>query len=219
MKIQTAAIVLILGALVIAGPQSTFAEDGAKNKKGWITLFDGTSLEHWKAVENPDTFSLKDGIITAHGPRAHLFYTGPVENHEFKNFELKVDAMTRRNSNGGIFFQTKYQEDGWPAKGFEAQVNNTFNADPRKTGSLYGLQDIMKQHVEDDAWFTEHIIVKGKRVIIKINGKKVVDWTQEDDDELAKGMRVASGTIALQGHDPGSTVHYKNIRIKPLPDN
>ena len=26
----------------------------------------------------------------------------------------------------------------------------------------------------------------------------------------------APGTIALQGHDPGSTVRYRNIRIKPL---
>lgn len=184
----------------------------AQGKKGWIQLFDGTSLEHWKIAENPDTFSLKDGIITAHGPRAHLFYTGPVENAKFKNFELKVDVMTRKRSNGGIFFLTKYKEEGWPEQGFEAQVNNTFNKDPRKTGSLYNIQDIMEQHVQDDEWFTEHIIVKGDRIIIKVNKKKLVDWNQPE------GKRIPSGTIALQAHDPGSTVHYKNVRIKLLPD-
>jgi hypothetical protein len=135
---------------------------------------------------------------------------GPVENANFKNFELKVDVMTEKQSNGGIFFLTKYLEEGWPEQGYEAQVNNTFDRDPRKTGSLYNIQDILEQHVKDFEWFTEHIIVKGNRIIIKINGKKLVDWTPTE------GERTPAGTIALQGHDPGSTIHYKNIRIKPL---
>jgi hypothetical protein len=29
---------------------------------------------------------------------------------------------------------------------------------------------------------------------------------------------LSSGTFALQGHDPGSTVHFKNIKVKVLPD-
>lgn len=190
----------------------------ADEGEGWIQLFDGSSLEHWEAVENPDTFSLKDGIIKAYGPRAHLFYTGPVKNHEFKNFELKVDVMTEKGSNGGIFFQTKYQEEGWPQKGFEAQVNNTFTRDHRKTGSLYNIQDITEQHVKDNEWFTEHIIVRGDHIIIKINDKTLVDWTPPKDFKMPQGERVPTGTIALQGHDPKSTIYYKNIRIKPLPD-
>jgi hypothetical protein len=30
------------------------------------------------------------------------------------------------------------------------------------------------------------------------------------------GRRLGPGTIALQAHDPASTVLYRNIRIKPL---
>ena len=44
----------------------------------WISLFDGKSLDGWKASENPETFSVEDGMIVVHGPRAHLFYVGDV---------------------------------------------------------------------------------------------------------------------------------------------
>jgi hypothetical protein len=98
-------------------------------------------------------------------------------------------------------------------------VNNTFNSDPRKTGSLYEVQDVKEQLVPDDQWFTEDITVKGDTVTVKVDGKQVVNWTQPADwkgtSDFA-GRRINAGTIALQRHDPGSTVYYKNIRIKPL---
>jgi hypothetical protein len=46
-----------------------------------------------------------------------------------------VDVMTLPRSNGGVYIQTEYQDHGWPGKGFEVQVNNTFKGDPRRTGS------------------------------------------------------------------------------------
>src|SRR3979409_2208227 len=104
---------------------------------GWTSLFNGKDLTGWKVNENPDSFTVKDGAIVAHGPRSHCFYVGNFHNHSFKNFELKVDVMTLPGSNGGVYIQTEYQDNGFPGKGFEVQVNNTYVGDPRKTGSLY----------------------------------------------------------------------------------
>ncbi len=193
-----------------------------KPEKGFTSLFDGKNLDGWtKAEENESTFSFKDGAIVANGPKCHIYYTGAFHNHDFKNFELKVDVMTEPNSNGGIYFHTEYQKTSWPDKGFEVQVNNTFEKDPRKTASLYQVQDNMAKVAEDKKWFTEHIIVKGNNVQVFVDGKKVTDWTQPEGYAGPKGSpgRVLShGTFALQGHDPGSTVYYKNIRVKPLKD-
>jgi hypothetical protein len=47
---------------------------------GWINLFDGKSLDGWKASEHPATFSVADGSIVVYGDRAHLFYEGPVSD-------------------------------------------------------------------------------------------------------------------------------------------
>jgi hypothetical protein len=210
MKRPRAVTILTLFVALAAGCVSApMEEDG-----GWISLFDGKSFDGWKVSENPHTFTIRDGAIVANGPRAHCFYVGPVENADFKNFELKVDVMTKPNSNGGIFFHTEYQDEGWPAKGFEAQVNNTYMDDPRKTGSLYGIVDVLEAPAKDNVWFTEHVIVKSKRVVIKVDGKTVVDWTEPAGERARRAL--SSGTVALQGHDPGSTVFYKNIRIKPL---
>ena len=191
----------------------------AKTEKGFKPLFNGKDLTGWtKAKENEATFRVEDGSIIANGPRCHLYYMGKVGGANFKNFELKVDVMTRAKSNGGIYFHTAYQEKSWPDKGFEVQVNNT-HGDVKKTGGLYNVQDNLNKVAEDDKWFTEHIVVKDKLVTVYVDGKKVSEWTQPADwagPKGSPGRTLSNGTIALQGHDPGSTVYYKNIRIKPL---
>jgi hypothetical protein len=166
--------------------------------------------------------------MVAHGPVSHAYYVGPFRNHSFRNFELKVDVMTRAGSNGGIYVLTEYQEVGgnarasgnFPSKGFEIQVNNS-HTDRVRTGSLYHVKDVLDQSpAKDDEWFTEHIIVKGDTITVNVDGKEAVTWTQPPDWDGGRegpGRKITGpGTIALQGHDPNSTVYYKNIRIKPL---
>lgn len=191
-----------------------------KTRDGWISLFDGVSLKNWKASEHPSTFSVQNNAIVVHGPRAHLFYEGPVMDHRFKNFEFKASVMTTPGSNSGIFFHTAYQETGWPAKGYEVQVNNS-QSDWRRTGSLYAVDDVKDVFVKDNEWFTEYIKVEGNRIIIKINDRTVVDYTEPANIDQLKDRaekRLSSGTFALQGHDPDSKVYFKDIMVRPLPD-
>jgi hypothetical protein len=186
-----------------------FADDD-----GWICLFDGKSLAGWKASENTDSCKVEDGNIVVNGPRSHLFYSGDVENHDFKNFHFKADVMTTPGSNSGLYFHTKYQESGWPSIGYEVQVNNT-HKDPKKTGGLYGVSDVFEAPAKDNEWFTQEIIVNGKQIVVKVNGKTLVDFTEPDDVE--GGRKLSSGTFAIQAHDPKSKVFIKNIQVKPLP--
>ena len=177
----------------------------------WISLFDGKSLADWKVNENPATFSVADGAIVAHGDRAHLFYMGPVKDHNFKNFEFQAQVMTTPGSNSGIYIHTAFQPDGWPSKGYEIQVNNS-HTDWRRTGSVYGVQDVKVAPAKDNEWYTQTIIVNKNQITVKINGKIINDYT------AGEGSKLSSGTFALQGHDPKSKVFYKDIMIKVLPD-
>jgi Domain of Unknown Function (DUF1080) len=198
----------------------SFSKTSDTEKKGWISLFDGKSLAGWKVGANATTFSIENGAIVANGNVAHLFYDGPVQQHSFKNFELKVDVMTMPGSNSGIYFHTAYQESSWPKKGYEVQVNNS-QSDWRRTGSLYAIQDVREVYARDEEWFTEHITVKDKRVTVHINNKLVVDYTEPDNVQREEGMKdrlLSQGTFALQGHDPKSKVLFKNIKVKILPD-
>ena len=187
---------------------------------GWVSLFDGKTLNGWKVGNNAETFSVENGTISVHGQTAHLFYDGEVQHHQFKNFEFKAEVMTKPGANSGIYFHTAYQESGWPAKGYEVQVNNS-HTDWRRTGSLWAIQDVKEVYAKDDEWFTEYIKAEGKHVIVKINDKMVVDYTEPENVQRPADMAgriISSGTFALQGHDPNSQVYFKNILVKILPD-
>jgi len=191
-----------------------------KNSNEWISLFDGKSLNDWKVGENASTFTVDSGMIIAHGPVAHLFYNGNVQNHNFKNFHFKAEVMTTPGSNSGIYFHTAFQNAGWPSKGYEVQVNNS-HTDWRRTGSLYAVVDVKDVLVKDNVWFTEEIIVQGKKVTTKVNGKVVVEYTEPDNAQRPadmSGRMLSNGTFALQGHDPNSKVYFKNLVVKVLPD-
>ena len=207
-------LLISLGILSVlfAGCQCPRQCAETSQRQKWISLFDGKSLNGWKASENTKSFRVEDGKIVADGGRSHLFYTGHVNNAAFTNFEFKADVMTMPGANAGLYFHTAFQESGWPGRGLEVQVNNSYKSDPRKTGSLYGLQDVLVTPIEDNKWFTEHIIVEGKHVTVKVNGVTLVDYTEPDD----AARKISGGTFALQCHDPKSKVYFKNIMVRPL---
>jgi 3-keto-disaccharide hydrolase len=204
------------GAVVLLG----LLAQAPATEPGWTSLFNGKDFTGWK-IANPDSFTIKEGAIVANGTAGHAFYDGPFLNHTFRNFELKVDVMTRNNSNGGVYVLTEFQDKGFPSKGFEIQVNNSYVKDPVKSGSIYHVSDITEAPAKYDEWFTEHIIVKGDAITVLVNDKQLVQWTapaewKTDPSKANRQLNAVGGTIALQAHDPNSTVYYKNIRVKPL---
>lgn len=211
MRHFAAATVVVL--LLTAGCYA--ADAPAADKDGFYSLFDGKTLDGWKVGKNAASFKVQDGLIVANGDVAHLFYEGPVKDHNFKNFHLKAEVMTFPKANSGIYFHTKYQEAGWPGNGYEIQVNQT-HSDPKKSSGLYGVKDVYEAPAKDNTWYVQEIIVQGKRIITKVDGKTLVDYVEPDD---VKGTRkLSSGTFALQAHDPGSKVYFKSVKVKPLED-
>lgn len=184
---------------------------------GWRPLFNGKDLTGWKASEKPGCFSVENGAIKVSNGRSHLFYIGDGTNADFTNFEFSAQIMTTPGSNSGIYFHTEYQENGWPEKGYECQVNQT-HSDPKKSGSLYDAKNVLEQNARDNQWYTQEIIVNGKNVIIKIDGKIISNYTEADNVNFQgwPGRKLSKGTFAIQGHDPKSIAYFKNIKIREL---
>ncbi len=213
-------LLLAAAAAVLTSAVHADGNDKVKpDRQGFYQLFNGKDLNDWKPSENPETFSVEDGNMVVHGKRSHLFYLGPIHNHNWKNFHLKAELMTFPQANSGIYFHTEFEENNWPSKGFECQVNET-HGDVKKTGGLYDVKDVMNvSPVKTGEWYKYDIIVQDKHVVLKINGKTTCDWTQPDDWTPPKGHSGRSidvGTIAIQGHDPNSKILYRSIKIKPL---
>ena len=184
----------------------------AEPEAGFVSLFDGKTLEGWKVGGNAAAFKVEDGAIVANGDCSHLFYVGKGEAPKYEEFELRLDVMTKPNSNGGVYISTVYQDKGWPSHGYEVQVNNT-QSDWRKSGGLYGIVD-NKEPFKDDEWMKYVIRVEDGKVNVTVNDKVLVkDFVAEEGKgKLEKG----GGTFAFQAHDPGSTTLYKNIRVNVL---
>lgn len=185
----------------------------------WQSLFDGKTLTGWRASEAPGSFAVRDGHIVVHGPRSHLFYVGPVANHDVRDFELQLEVMTFPGANSGVYFHTAWQDTGWPAQGYEVQVNNS-HGDPKRTAGLYAVEDNDRAPAKDGVWFTLNIRVEGQRVRTFVDGQPIVDYTQPPQPQRPADMRgrvLGSGTFALQAHDPDSVVHYRNLKVRPLP--
>lgn len=203
----------------------------AEKQAGWRLLFDGQTLDGWKTSENPESFSVRDGMIVARAtgdsvkeqaphPKCHLFFVGPDGDASFTNFEFQAEVKVDSGANSGIYFHTEFVEENWPQQGFEVQINNTYK-DPRKTGSLYAVADVAEPVAKDDEWFTVWIRVEGKQVQIKINDKLVVDWTEPEDFASRNPpwwseRRLSHGTFALQAHDEKSVVYFRNLKVRLL---
>jgi hypothetical protein len=215
----TICIGLASSALLVSRSHAKPDDAPKPDADGFYELFDGKSLDNWKVGTNPESWSVADGQIVVHGKGpSHLFYEGPIHNHDWKNFDMKAEVMTFPHANSGIYFHTVFQDKGFPDKGFECQVNCT-HSDWKKTGSLYDIVDIRDPHHKDNEWFLYEIIVKDKHVELKIDGKTVNEWTQPEGFVPPKGHAqriIDHGTMALQGHDPKSETHFKSIRVKPL---
>jgi hypothetical protein len=239
---------LFAAAFALRLASGPVAAEAAMPEEGFVSLFDGKSLEGWKIGDNADVFQVHDGMIvmecpaTNHSP-AHLFYNGEVRSHSFKNFDLRVDVMTYPGANSGIYFHTGFQQAGFPKLGLECQVDNS-HSDWRRTGSLYGIKELTwgpetppanskegvtvfeKPPVTDNVWYTQEIIYQNGSVTVKLNGQVVLEYKISDADtehKLSTGVTwLPEGTFALQGHPPMrnhiSKACFKNIRIKVLPD-
>lgn len=195
----------------------------------WRPLFNGKDLTGWRANNDPDSFSVKDGVlrVQASGPTsAHLFYVGDLKDglEAFKDFELEATVRAELNSNGGIFVHTDENiRDAQKhlAKGYEVQLNSSAK-EKRKTGSLYAIVDLDSSPVDETKWFTVRVVVRDKRITIAVDGKQTVDYTEPDDvvrpkERAGRLFSPTGGALALQAHDTGSVWYFKDIRVKRLP--
>ena len=195
----------------------------------WQVLFNGKDLTGWRANNDPASFTVTDGVLRVQASgkyRAHLFYVGSRQNdvEKFKSFTLEATVRAEPGSNSGIFVHTDMATRDTAkhlANGYEVQLNSSAT-EKRKTGSLYAVEDLDTSPVDETKWFTIGITVKDKRIMIAVDGRQLIDYTEPADvqrppERAGRLISVAGGAIALQAHDPKSVWYFRDIRVRRLP--
>jgi Domain of Unknown Function (DUF1080) len=215
--------VLVCGMAALGAVPCVLAQE-------WVPLQDGKSFAGWKAAERPESWVVEDGVFVSRGERSHLFYIGKVGKHDFKNFEFSADVMTSPGANSGIYAHTKWQGPGWPEAGYELQVINS-NPPAEKmngyieykmTGSIYAVRNTWVAPAKDNEWFNYRIRIVGKTIQTFINDKLICEYAEPENafrPPDKKGRLLGSGTFALQAHDPGSVVKYRDMKVRILPND
>ena len=177
----------------------------------WVSLFDGKSMDGWEKIGRDDShWDVKDGSINGSGEASMLVCTkGP-----YKNFRYRAEVRINDRGNSGLYFRTT-RKPGF-MDGYEAQIDST-HTDPIRTGSIYGMCHVYKQHVKPGEWFTYDLEVRDDvwrgremtRIKVTINGNELYEYL--DFEKTFK-----SGHFAFQQHDPGSKVNIRKVEVMPL---
>jgi hypothetical protein len=174
---------------------------------GWPTLDSTATGESFRIHESGD--------LIIEGDARNLFYDGRIAGGMFKNFEFKVDVYTYPGSASGIFFHTRYKEDGNPTYGHKLQINAS-RSGVSKTGSLVGVKEVTTTPHVDNEWFTYYVRVKDNTVTVKVNGEVVNEYTEGPG--VSGPASLNWGTIAYQAVGSDSRVRLRNPLIRQLPD-
>jgi hypothetical protein len=205
---------------------------GLAADEGWVSLFDGKTLDGWTVRGGQAKYTVDDGMIVGttaqSGPNTFLC-RGP-----YGDFELELDVLCDKPLNSGVQIRSHVYEKDTPLESDPSKV--------RKAGEVYGYQCEIAEAsrgtagnfwdearrtrwlddfankpearaaYKDGEWNHYRIVARGKRIRSWVNGVPCADF--EDD-------RDASGFIGLQVHTikKGTgpyRVRWRNIRIREL---
>jgi hypothetical protein len=187
---------------------------------GVKSLFNGKDLSGWEQPAG----SKSEVAITPEGWLRLKGGWGTIETAgRYGEFTLQLEAFVNgRGLNSGVFFRSI---PGELMNGYECQIHNGFKNGDRTqpqdggTGGIFRRQPARKVLSDDFTWFHLTIHADGPHFATWVNGYPVADWTDQRpaDPNPRRGRRLEPGTIQLQGHDPGTDLLFRNLRIVELP--
>jgi hypothetical protein len=197
---------------------SSFADD-------WVSLFDGSSLDGWKASRNNTQFKLVDGVIVGtSSSQTHFLHT--VET--YGDFELELEVKLHDTDlNSGIQIRTaltRTNEKGQSRESIHGpQID--LGKSPGRSGHIFNQgngawitpqKDLTQNEVMvNEQWNKLRVLAVGQRIQTWINDNQVANVT--DNEAYAK---YPLGVIALQVHgvknspEKARHVSFRNIRIR-----
>ena len=208
---------------LFAAPACAQLSDREK-AEGFVPLFNGKDLDGWKQYAGKgQNWSAADGMIVCRGKGGGWLGT----TRDYDNFVLRLEYKLSPGGNSGVYIRAP-QTGHISRAGMEIQLLDDSHPSYAKidfyqyTGSIYHVVPPTRRAGKPAGqWNTLAIRAEGRRVVVVLNGIKVVDADLDHylrDPAIAKehtGLKRAGGRIGLQSHT--DRVEFRTLRIKTLP--
>ena len=144
----------------------------------------------------------------------------------YDDFVFQAASITHgQDLNSGYFFRTITGTADAPDNGYEVQIHNGIeNGNPDQpsnwgTGAIFRRIPARRVVSEDNEWTTTTLVAAGPKIAVWVEGYPVVAWTDErtPDENPRRGLRTEAGHFSLQGHDPTTDLHFRDLKVAPLP--
>jgi len=197
------------------------AEDMVKPSGTMIPIFDGETLNGW-TIRYRDPEDIRVAVVVENGTIKLTGGPGSLESvGKYGDFILQLEYRTDRRVNSGVFFRSI---PGEVMNGYECQIFNVPGDRDYEsfigtdTGGIFRRQVGRNVGPQDGEWNYLTIVARGPRMSTWVNGIQVTDWTDEREPHAnpRNGLRLEAGTIQFQGHDRGTEIWFRNIRILEL---
>jgi hypothetical protein len=193
------------GLLFVALAAAPFAQQ-ASGQAGWVTLFDGKSLDNWNQIGDAN-WTLADGVVTADKGNGFL-----VSKNSYGDFALRAEFWVDEDANSGIFIRCTNPDKVGTDSAYEVNIYDKRPEPAYGTGAIVNVAKVEPMPKAGGKWNVYEITAKGPEFIVILNGQKTVDGI--------KDSKFANGRIALQ-YGPGvvkdkGVVKFRKVEIRPL---
>jgi hypothetical protein len=223
------------GAIAQEHAGSTNALTDSEKQAGWTLLFDGKTLDGWRAYKGADAsgtrWKVQDGTLMLPATKeAGARQADLVSKDTYEQFELIWDWKVAAGSNSGLKYFVLEDRDS--AIGHEYQlIDDERHADAkigphRQTAAFYDVLPASDRPLKPAGeWNASRVVVRGQTVEHWLNGKKVLQYELNSpalnaaiEKSKFKGIerfgKRQNGHILLQDH--GDQVWFRNIKIRRL---
>lgn len=175
------------------------------------SLFNGKDLTGWKIYGTEKWYVENGQLVCESGPDKQYGYLATEKF--YKNFDLTVEFLQESNGNSGIFFRSTVE--GTKISGWQCEVAPKGNDsggiyESYGRGWLQKIDDEKENILKPGKWNKMRLRVKDDRVQTWLNGKPMVDFT---DEKIGQ----ADGSIALQIHSGGGIkVRWRKLKIEEI---
>jgi len=201
---------------------------------GFVNLFNGKDLTGWKGlVSNPIARSkMSDSALQVAQQKANesiqkdwivkdglLIFTGHGDNlateKKYGDIEMYVDWKITEKGDAGIYLRGSPQVQIWDTS--RREVGAQVGSGGLYNNTKYPSKPLLVADNKIGEWNTFHIIMKGEKVTVYLNGMLVTDNVILENYWDRKIPIFTKEQIELQAH--GTYVAYRNIYLRELPSD